>query len=49
MESLPSLSVTTKGALVIPPTPKIAEFGWLMIDGKSEDGSKLSGIRNRES
>src|SRR5258708_3855296 len=27
MESLPSLSVTTRGCLVIPPTPMMAEFG----------------------
>ena len=31
MESLPSLSVITMGCLVMPPTPMMAEFGWLIM------------------
>src|ERR1035441_4920175 len=31
MESLPSLSVTTTGSLAMPPMPRMAACGWLMM------------------
>src|ERR1035438_6920919 len=43
MESAPSLSVMTMGCLVIPPTPMMATFGWLMM-GKPKTAPNWPGL-----
>src|ERR1022692_3148767 len=43
MESLPSLSVTTTGFFMIPPTPRMATCGWLMM-GIPNFAPKMPGL-----